>query len=76
MEQWTDPKLGMEYIKAVNCHTAYLIYMQSPSCEAQAGIKIAGKNINNPSYADGISLMAESKKEQNLDEGERREWKS
>ena len=28
--------------------------------EAQAGIKIAGRNINNLSYADDITLMAES----------------
>ena len=31
--------------------------------EAQAGIKIAGKNINNLRYADDTTLMAESKKE-------------
>ena len=31
--------------------------------EAQAGIKIAGKNINNPRYADDITLMAESEEE-------------
>ena len=31
--------------------------------EAQAGIKIAGRNINNLRYADDISLMAESEKE-------------
>ena len=31
--------------------------------EAQAGIKIAGRNINNLRYADDISLMAESKEE-------------
>ena len=29
----------------------------------QAGIKIAGRNINNLRYADDISLMAESKEE-------------
>ena len=32
MEQWTGFKLGMEYVKAVNCHPAYLAYMQSTSC--------------------------------------------
>ena len=32
--------------------------------EAQAGIKIAGKNINNLRYADDTALMAESKEEQ------------
>ena len=31
--------------------------------EAQAGIKIAGKNINNLKYADDTSLMAESEEE-------------
>ena len=31
--------------------------------EAQAGIKIAGRNINNLRYADDITLMAESEKE-------------
>ena len=30
--------------------------------EAQAGIKIAGKNINNFRYADDTTLMAESEK--------------
>ena len=41
--------------------------MQSTSCEmptlseAQAGIKIAGRNINNLRYADDTTLMAESK---------------
>ena len=31
--------------------------------EAQAGIKIARRNINNPRYADDITLMAESEDE-------------
>ena len=31
--------------------------------EAQAGIKIAGRNINNPSYADDTTLMAENEEE-------------
>ena len=39
--------------------------------EAQAGIKIAGRNINNLSYADDTTLMAESKDP--LDENERGE---
>ena len=33
MEQWTGPKLGKEYDKAVYCHLAYLTYMQSTSCK-------------------------------------------
>ena len=31
--------------------------------EAQAGIKIAGRNINNPRYADDTTFMAESEEE-------------
>ena len=33
MEQQTGSKLGKEYVKAVYCHPAYLIYMQSISWE-------------------------------------------
>ena len=39
--------------------------------EAQAGIKIAGKNIRNLRYADDTTLMAENEEE--LDESERGE---
>ena len=38
--------------------------------EAQAGIKIAGRNISNLRYADDTTLIAE------VDESERGEWKS
>ena len=34
--------------------------------EAQAGIKIAGRNINNLRYADGTTLMAESEELKSL----------
>ena len=47
--------------------------------EAQAGIKIAGRNINNLRYTDDTTLMAESEEEgtkESLDESERGEWKS
>ena len=38
--------------------------MQNPKLdEAQAGIKIARRNINNLKYADDITLMAESEEE-------------
>ena len=33
MEQWTGSKLGKEYVKALYCHPAYLIYMQNTSRE-------------------------------------------
>ena len=38
-KQWTGSKLGKEYIKTVYCHPAYLIYMQSTSCEMQGWMK-------------------------------------
>ena len=42
--------------------------------EAQAGIKITRRNINNLRYADGTTLMAESEEElEPLDESERGE---
>ena len=43
--------------------------------EVQAGIKIAGRNINNFRYADDTTLMAESEEElkKPLDESERGE---
>ena len=45
--------------------------------EAQAGIKIAERNISNFRYADDTTLMAESEEElEPLDENERWEWKS
>ena len=45
--------------------------------EAQAGIKIARRNINNLRYADETTLVAESEElKEPLDESERGEWKS
>ena len=45
--------------------------------EAQAGIKIAGRNTNNFRYADDTTLMVKSEElKEPLDESERGEWKS
>ena len=33
MEKWTGSKLVKEYVKAAYCHPAYIIDMQSTSCE-------------------------------------------
>ena len=44
--------------------------------EAQAGIKIAGRNINNLRYTDDTTLIAESEELKSLDETKRRQWKS
>ena len=50
--QWSGSKLGKKYVKAVYCHLDYLTYVEyimwnAGLDEAQAGIKIAGRNINN-----------------------------
>ena len=45
-----------------NLYSEYII-VNAGLDEAQAGIKIAGKNINNLRYADGTTLKAESKEE-------------
>ena len=67
MEQRIGSKLEKEYIKAVYYHPAYLIcaeyIMQSAGLdEAQAGIKIARRNINNLD-TQMTPLMAESEEE-------------
>ena len=64
MEQWTGSKLGKEYVKAVYCHPAYLAYIMRNARlnEAQAGIKIAGRNISNLRYADDTILWQKAKR--------------
>ena len=66
MEQQTGSKSGKEYIKAVYCHPAYITYAEyimrnAGLDEAQAGIKTAGRNINNLRYADDTTLMQKAK---------------
>ena len=67
VEQRTSSKLGNEYVKAVYCHSASLyaeyIMWNARLDKAQAGVKIAGRNINNLRYADDTTLMAESEEE-------------
>ena len=60
--------MGKEYVKAVCCHLAYLTYAEyimrnAGLDEAQAGIMIAGRNINNLRYANYTTLMAENEEE-------------
>ena len=68
-KQWTGSKLGKEYNKAVQCYPAYFnlhaeyIMRNAGLEEAQTGIKIAWRNINNLRYADDTTLMAESEEE-------------
>ena len=39
MEQWTDSKLGKEYVKAVYCHPAYVTSIQNTSCKMLGWMK-------------------------------------
>ena len=39
MKQQTDSNLGKEYVKAVDCHLAYLTYMQIISCKILGWMK-------------------------------------
>ena len=68
MEQQTGSKQEKEYIKAVCCHPAYLklyaeyIMRNAGLDEAQAGIKIAGRNINNLNVQITLPLWQKAKK--------------
>ena len=58
----------MEFFKkntSVGCHflCAEYIVWSAGLDEAQAGVKTAGRNINNLKYADDTTLMAENEKE-------------
>ena len=65
--------MGKKYIKAVYCHhilspcsfNLYVEYITRNAGldEAQAGIKIARRNINNLRYTNDTTLMTESKEE-------------
>ena len=74
MEQQTCSKLGKEYVKTVHFlpdHwqgiSGYLyaeyIMQNAELDEAQAGVKIAGRNINNLRYAGDTTLIEESEEE-------------
>ena len=72
MEQQTGSKSGKEYVKAVilspflfNVYAEYIM-RNAGLDEAQAGIKIARRNVNNLRYADDTTLMAESEELKNV----------
>ena len=66
MEKLTDSKLGEEYVKAAYLSTclfnsyAEYIMQNARIDEAQSGIKITGRNINNLTYEHDTTLIAES----------------
>ena len=62
MEQEVGSKLGKEYIKIILSPCLFNLYAEyimrnSRLDEAQVGIKIAGRNINNLRYADDTTLI-------------------
>ena len=61
MEQQTGSKLGKEYVKVVHYHPAYLTYAEYIMRNAQAGIKIAWRNVSNLRYADDTTLMTKAR---------------
>ena len=65
MEQWIDSKMGIKVRQGCilspclfNLYAEYILRNAGLE-EALAGIKIAGRNINNLRYADDTTLMAE-----------------
>ena len=58
MEQWNGSKLGKEY-KAVYCHPAYLIHMQSTSCEMPGWIyhKLESRLLGEIQRTSGIQMI-------------------
>ena len=68
MEQQTGSKLGMEYIKAIDCHPAYLTYMQSKSCKMLGWMthnwnQDCREKHQQPQLCRYTTLMAESEEE-------------
>ena len=70
MEQWTGSKLRKEYNKAVYSHPAYLIYMQSTSCQMPGWMehklesRLPGEiSITSDMHMTPLLWLAESKEE-------------
>ena len=61
--QYNTVKLNKIKLKKKSCVHSFFIMRNAGLEEAQAGIKIAGRNINNLRYADETTLMAESEEE-------------
>ena len=82
MEQQTGSKLGKEYIKAVYCHPAYLIYMQSTSWEMPDWMKhkLESRLQGEISITSNMQIFhpygRKQRTKEPLDESEREEWKS
>ena len=80
MEQQTGSKLGRGCQDCIlslclfNLYAEYIMW-NARLDEGQAGIKIAGRNVNNLRYADDTTLKVERGTKEPLDENEKGEWK-
>ena len=82
-QQQTGSKLGKEYVKAVSCHPAYLIYTHSTSCKMSGWLKhkleswlpeeisITSDMLRTPCYG-----RKQRRTKEPFDESESQEWKS
>ena len=77
MEQQIGSKSRKAYVKAAYCHPEHIMWNVGLD-EAQAGIKIAGRNLNNLRYAGWHHPYGRKQRrtKEPLDERERREGKS
>ena len=80
IEQQTDSKSGKEYIKAINCHHAYLTYMQHTSCKIPGWMKhkLESRLLGEISITSDMQMTQPSwqkakRTKEPLDESERRE---
>ena len=58
LEPYVEQLIGSKLGKAIYCHPAYLMSMQSTSHEITTGIKTVGRNINNLTLADDTTLSS------------------
>ena len=83
MEQWTGSKLRKEYVRAVYCHSAYLIYMQVYHAKCWAGWSTSWnqdcqQKHRQPQICRWYHSNGRKQRgtKEPLDKGKRREWKS
>ena len=68
MEQWTDSKLGKEYVEAVYCHPAFLTYRQRTSCEIPGLMKhkLESTLLGEISITSDVQMTPPSESEEEL----------
>ena len=60
MKQWTGSKLGKEYIKALYCHSAYLISMHNTFCEIPGWMnqKLESRSLGEISTTSDMQMIS------------------